>query len=201
MRLAICASLIAFMSVIAVGTPVLVYKAVEQSRPAQVDVLRRDAPPPAGNGTVNRDVSKGVTTAIAPPPIIAARPDANKPEAPQNEQHATTSSPPQTAASSREAVRENHASAQATPPGEPDAKARPVAKPAIKTTARAPVEKKTAHRARVKRRTNEALNTVRRFGDPLRDMPVDAYAADGIRRTIPIRPTSIQDVYYYSIPR
>jgi hypothetical protein len=30
---------------------------------------------------------------------------------------------------------------------------------------------------------------------------VSAYAADGTRRTIVIRPTSIQDVYYYSAPR
>jgi len=32
----------------------------------------------------------------------------------------------------------------------------------------------------------------------VREIPVDAYAADGApRRVIIIRPTSIQDVYYY----
>ena len=36
---------------------------------------------------------------------------------------------------------------------------------------------------------------------PVVDIPVSAYAADGTRRTIVIRPTSIQDVYYYSAPR
>src|SRR5262249_18245663 len=48
---------------------------------------------------------------------------------------------------------------------------------------------------------NEALNAVRRFQDNLRDIPVSSYAADGTPRTIVIRPTSIQDVYYYSAPR
>jgi hypothetical protein len=61
--------------------------------------------------------------------------------------------------------------------------------------------KKTARRNLEKRRTSEALNSVRRFGDTLHDIPVNAYAADGTRRTIPIRPRSIQDVYYYSLPR
>ena len=49
--------------------------------------------------------------------------------------------------------------------------------------------------------TNEALRAVRRFGDDLHDIPVSAYAADGTKRSIVIRPTSIQDVYYYSVPR
>ncbi len=52
-----------------------------------------------------------------------------------------------------------------------------------------------------KRPSNEALNAVRRFGDNLRDIPVSAYDADGTRRRIVIRPTSIQDVYYYYAPR
>jgi hypothetical protein len=33
------------------------------------------------------------------------------------------------------------------------------------------------------------------------NIPVSSYAADGTQRTIVIRPTSIQDVYYYSAPR
>jgi hypothetical protein len=77
-----------------------------------------------------------------------------------------------------------------------------VESPPIKTKARAPAPKKTAHhRPSERRRTNEALNSVRRFGDRLHDVPVNAYAADGMRRSIPVRPTSIQDIYYYSIPR
>ena len=48
------------------------------------------------------------------------------------------------------------------------------------------------------RRQEEALSTVRRFGrNNTREIPVDAYAAEGAPRRIMIRPTSIQDVYYY----
>jgi hypothetical protein len=42
---------------------------------------------------------------------------------------------------------------------------------------------------------------VRKFDDKLRDVPVSAYAGDGSPRTIVIRPTSIQDYYYYSSRR
>ena len=88
-----------------------------------------------------------------------------------------------------------------TPP--PAAVGRRAAKPAAEAQPRAAAAKKAApgHRAAKQRSTNEALNAVRRFQDNLRDIPVSAYAADGTRRTIVIRPTSIQDVYYYSAPR
>jgi len=89
----------------------------------------------------------------------------------------------------------------ATPP--PAAEGRRAAKPAVEAQPRAAAAKKAApgDRAAKQRSTNEALNAVRRFQDNLRDIPVSAYAADGTRRTIVIRPTSIQDVYYYSAPR
>ena len=88
-----------------------------------------------------------------------------------------------------------------TPP--PAAEGRRAAKPAAEAQPRAAAAKKAApgDRAAKQRSTNEALNAVRRFQDNLRDIPVSAYAADGTRRTIVIRPTSIQDVYYYSAPR
>src|SRR5262249_25959769 len=88
-----------------------------------------------------------------------------------------------------------------TPP--PAAEGRRAAKPAVEPQPRAAAAKKAASgdRAAKQRSTNEALNAVRRFQDNLRDIPVSAYAADGTRRTIVIRPTSIQDVYYYSAPR
>jgi outer membrane biosynthesis protein TonB len=77
--------------------------------------------------------------------------------------------------------------------------------PAVKRTAietQLPREKKTARRDQtVKRHTTEAANTVRRFDDNLNGIPVSSFAADGTRRTIMIRPTSIQDVYYYSSRR
>ena len=88
-----------------------------------------------------------------------------------------------------------------TPP--PAAEGRRAAKPAAEAQPRAAAAKKAApgDRAAKQRSTNEVLNAVRRFQDNLRDIPVSAYAANGTRRTIVIRPTSIQDVYYYSAPR
>jgi hypothetical protein len=85
----------------------------------------------------------------------------------------------------------------------PAAEGRRVPKPAAEAQPRAAAPKKATpeDRAAKQRRTNEALNAVRRFQDDLRDIPVSGYAADGTRRTIVIRPTSIQDVYYYSAPR
>ena len=67
---------------------------------------------------------------------------------------------------------------------------------------RAPLAKRVARGERtVKRPTNEALNAVRKFEDPRPEIPANSYAADGTPRRIVIRPTSIQDVYYYSAPR
>ena len=76
----------------------------------------------------------------------------------------------------------------------------------IKAQARPPAAKKVVRRDQAaKRATSEALRTVRRFGDrdrdTLQDIPVSSYAADGQQRTIVIRPTSVQDVYYYSVRR
>jgi hypothetical protein len=71
---------------------------------------------------------------------------------------------------------------------------------AAKTAAREDRSAKAGKEA-ANKPANEALNAVRRFQDNLRDIPVSSYAADGTRRTIVIRPTSIQDVYYYSAPR
>jgi hypothetical protein len=72
----------------------------------------------------------------------------------------------------------------------------------VKRQTRTTVVKRSNGRARdAKVPTNEALRAVRRFGDDLHDIPVSAYAADGTKRSIVIRPTSIQDVYYYSVPR
>jgi hypothetical protein len=84
----------------------------------------------------------------------------------------------------------------------PATKQRHAAKPATEAPAPLPAPKKTARRDRTpKRPTTEALNAVRKFGDNLRDIPVSSYAADGTPKKIVIRPTSIQDVYYYSAPR
>src|SRR5439155_10259586 len=96
--------------------------------------------------------------------------------------------------------REVAAPRRETPPA---AEGRRAAKPAAEAQPRAAAPKKPASedRAAKQRPVTEALNAVRRFQDNLHDIPVSAYAADGTRRTIVIRPTSIQDVYYYSAPR
>jgi hypothetical protein len=83
-----------------------------------------------------------------------------------------------------------------------------VAKSATETQASQPTAKKPLRSSRIaKRSTNEALSVVRRFGDSPRDIPGNAYAGNGTRASsrpgmpLDIRPTSIQDVYYYSVPR
>jgi hypothetical protein len=72
---------------------------------------------------------------------------------------------------------------------------RRVARPATEPQIPAPAPNKTAREDRGGKQTDEALNAVRKFQDNLRDIPVSSYAGDGTRRTIMIRPTSIQDVY------
>jgi hypothetical protein len=70
------------------------------------------------------------------------------------------------------------------------------------TQTRAPPAKRVARSDRTaKRPTTEALNAVRKFEDPRPEISANSYAADGTPHRIVIRPTSIQDVYYYSAPR
>jgi hypothetical protein len=128
------------------------------------------------------------------PPPQAAAPHAAAPQAPA----------PQ-APAPQEPVQQSNLTApvQETPTVQlPATKQRHAAKPATEAPAPLPTPKKIARRDRTpKRPTTEALNAVRKFGDNLRDIPVSSYAADGTPKTIVIRPTSIQDVYYYSAPR
>ena len=138
----------------------------------------------------------------APPPVAEERQistQRSEVAAPQQE----TPAPPPVAVERHTAKQRSAVVAPQpeTPP--PAAVGRRAAKPAAEAQPRAAAAKKAApgDRAAKQRSTNEALNAVRRFQDNLRDIPVSAYAADGTRRTIVIRPTSIQDVYYYSAPR
>jgi hypothetical protein len=97
---------------------------------------------------------------------------------------------------------------RAKPAGRRAAEERHAAKPANGTQASLPAANKPIRSSRIaKRSTNEALNVVRRFGDGPRDIPASAFAGNGTRagnrtgQPLDIRPTSIQDVYYYSVPR
>ncbi len=189
-RFVTCASLIAFIGIIGVGELLLLHRAVERSPPTRINISGRDISPTVQNGSVAGDPSNAVTT-IETPPLSENVPK----DLPSTIEHNAAPSP--------EPVRQNDRTAheQGMPLEPPDAEARHVEKPAMNTKARVAAGKKTVHRRAEKHRTNEALNSVRRFGDRLRDIPVDAYAADGTRRRIVIRPTTIQDVYYYSVPR
>jgi hypothetical protein len=74
-----------------------------------------------------------------------------------------------------------------------------VARTPMATRARvSAAKKKAAHADRSAKPSNEGAKSVRRPADALKDIPVSAYAADGTQRRIVIRPTSVQDVYYYS---
>jgi hypothetical protein len=70
--------------------------------------------------------------------------------------------------------------------------------PAVKAKPR-PAKKVARREPKSERERDEALSTVRRVGrNKVREIPLDAFAYDGApRRLIIIRPTSIQDVYYY----
>ncbi len=130
-----------------------------------------------------------VSAAIADAPQVATQ--QSEVTAPQQE----ASTPP--VAGEGHAVKQRNVTRHAAPP--PVAAERRVAKPTVEP--QPPAAKKTTRDARGTKPSNEALNAVRRFQDNLRDIPVSSYAADGAQRTIVIRPTSIQDVYYYSAPR
>jgi hypothetical protein len=86
-------------------------------------------------------------------------------------------------------------------PGRPVLKRFAATTTANKTLPQSPLQTKSAKREPTGKRPSEALRTVRRFGDDLEDIPVSAHDADGTRRTVVIHPTSMQDVYYYSVPR
>jgi hypothetical protein len=126
----------------------------------------------------------------------APQQEASAPAAPEEPQHTTK----------RRSVTPSRHAAPAAPP---IAEKRRAAKANVETQPRVSAAKTAAREDRgakagkeaANKPANEALNAVRRFQDNLRDIPVSSYAADGARRTIVIRPTSIQDVYYYSAPR
>src|SRR5262249_28593093 len=146
---------------------------------------------------------------VAAPPQETPAPPPLAEEQHIGEQRREAAAPQQETSPSPPVVGERHIPKprrEAMAPGRerpPAAEARRVPNPAAEAQLRAAAPKKPASedRAAKQRPTNEALNAVRRFQDDLRDIPVSAYTADGTRRTIVIRPTSIQDVYYYSTPR
>jgi hypothetical protein len=189
-RFATCACLIIFASIVGVGALVLLPRAVERPLLASTEISPRLMPSAAESASAAAEASDAVTVE-APP---AAQ---NAPEQPSVETRHTAAASPQLLRNDMTMPQ------QATPVQPPAAEGQQIEMPAIKTKARLPALKKTTRldHGRAKRTTDKALNSVRRFGDTLSDIPVSAYSADGSRRRIVIRPTSIQDVYYYSVPR
>lgn len=135
----------------------------------------------------------------APPPAAAPQaPATQKPAQPDlPRQSALTTPAPETPVQRPAAIPR-----PAVPPRaalQPPAKERHAARSSAETPAEVTAPKKMTRRDRpAKRPTSEALNTVRKFDDNLQGIPVNSYAADGTPKRIVIRPTSIQDVYYYS---
>jgi hypothetical protein len=147
------------------------------------------------------------------PPVVAEEPapttqrsdiTAPQPSVPQQEVSAppVTTEPPPPVSTERHIPKAHTTPSRHAAPAAPQLhEKRRVAKPAAEPQTPASAPKKTAREDRGAKQTDEALNAVRKFQDNLRDIPVSSYAGDGTRRMIMIRPTSIQDVYYYSAPR
>ena len=190
------------------------------------DTAAREVPPPesatndAGPRTAAaKDTAPQVTAPQVTAPQAAAPQVATPPvAAPQAKAPAVTA--PVEAARQELATRES--APQEAGPGQPveqseapatapvrtmsvrraPAEDRHVAQSPAAAQIRAPLAKRVARGDRTaKRPTSEALNAVRKFDDARPEIPANSYAADGTPRRIVIRPTSIQDVYYYSAPR
>jgi hypothetical protein len=167
--------------------------------------------PPQEPAALQQEPVPPQQVAVAPQQEPVAPQQAAAPAEPQHTTKRRSVTPVRHAAPAAPAVAEKRRAAKAnveTPPrvgaaktaGREDRGAKP-ANEAVETQMRAGGSKTAARENRGAKPANEALNAVRRFQDNLRDVPVSSYAADGTRRTIVIRPTSIQDVYYYSAPR
>jgi hypothetical protein len=196
-----------------------------ESAPEQA-VIETQSSPSAAEGMANATEATAPPPDAAAPPVIAQEPapamQRSDVTAPQKEASAPpvatepplASEPPPVTAErhipkqrtehSRHAVpvapQAHEKRRVATPAVEPQTRAA-AAKKAAEPQTPAAAPKKTVREDRGAKQADEALNAVRKFQDNLRDIPVSSYAGDGTRRTIMIRPTSIQDVYYYSAPR
>jgi len=191
-----------------------------QAEPPQPAVFQASVPQASPTQVPGPQAS--VPQAAAPQPVVpqASTPQASTPQASTPQASTPQASTPQEAArpvvaalpqeptpqasTPPKAVQRNLATPAAKPPVQrPAAKERHAAKPAIEENEDTRPAQKKAFRPEwtAKRPTNDALNAVRKFGDSPREIPATSYAADGTRRDIVIRPTSIQDVYYYSAPR
>jgi hypothetical protein len=146
---------------------------------------------PAGPITAAAEAAPDTAPVEAPPTAVAAAPVAAAAEPPAP---AAVAEPPAASAPP--------AATTTTPAVAPPRRPAPRRAATAESKVRPPAAKKAARREfAAKRPAREAPAAVRRFGDDLHDLPVSSYAADGTRRGGVIRPTNIQDYYYYGIPR
>jgi hypothetical protein len=175
------------------------FQAVPQTSPSETSAPRAPqtsaAPVPAPQPVEPRaSAPQASTPPVAPRPALAALPQDSTPQTqspqpspPSRVQRNNIATPAAKAPSQRLAAKERVAARVAAEDDEEETRA---------------AKKKSFRPERTARRsTNDALNAVRKFGDSPREIPATSYAADGSPRNIVIRPTSIQDVYYYSSHR
>ena len=217
LRFVTAASLTAFAGMIGVGGLALLPAAVERHLVAMAEMSDRPATPCKQQTWLHFDRSclsrRDLPWITARAPSIATTGASNvvaaddTPEQPLTASRHTATVPqepvPEASAPRSDIKAPVHAPPLHTAPvQQPAAEVPRATKPASAAQTQLPIPKQAARRDRTaKRPTNEALSAVRKFGDTLQDIPVSGYAADGTRRKIVIRPTSIQDVYYYSAPR
>jgi hypothetical protein len=211
LRSATCAALIVFATIIAIGAPVALRLALDQplvsvsesSEPASSP--RRDLP------WITRQASNAGAIEVLPSPEVLPREALRKADLFALSGEPEPLATPASVAAERTAVVTTEPEIPAPPPQvespqrEGPAAERKVApriatrnpsKPHLTAERQAPQRTRTA-----KQSTREALGVMRRFDDSLPNLPVTAFSADGAPRRIVIRPTSIQDVYYYSSRR
>jgi outer membrane biosynthesis protein TonB len=217
MRVATCASLIVFGVVLAGGAMALVPSLVDRLSVSRTEL----SPAPTCASTqaaskgkdciVRHDPPVGTVQPVQPAQVEASSEIDNPPARSLPQQHAAAlpDQPIETPeivapVHSEEASATVHSPEVAAPvhetvPQPPHAEERARAKPTRQTKSRLSHANKTARQDQTAEpRTHKALAAMRRFEDSRRDIPMSAYAAEGPPRRIIIRPTSIQDVYYYS---
>jgi hypothetical protein len=207
LRSVTCAALIVFATILAVGSPVALRIALEQPRVAANDTsepgstARRELP------WITRHASNSGPIEILPAPETAVAEPLRKADlfAPSDQPAPLAMAAPvqeeRTALATVEpAIQVPPAQIESSQAEKPVVERKGAAKTAARTPAKPPVtaEQAPPQRTRTARAsTREAWGVMRRFDERSR-IPVDAYSADGAPRRIIIRPTSIQDVYYYN---
>jgi hypothetical protein len=190
------------------GALLVIPQAFEQRPALAADIVPSEPPSPPQSFNLFDPVASPHATMLPAPKTPAAKSDADAaPLAVRAETEPATELPiaERPVTESRRVVELPPAWEQPQAPRPPQtqrpALKRHAATAAVKPQDRPLVRTRTARREQSGKRPSEALRTVRKFSDDLQDIPVTAYAGDGTRRSVVIHPTSIQDVYYYSVPR